>query len=77
MRSAVISWKALKGIIVHSDRGGWRASAAVLNLLRQLGFRESFPGTGKHGDNAWSENCYSILKHEMGHPISRFGSQEK
>jgi putative transposase len=77
IRSAVKSWKLEKGAIFHSDRGSQYTSAAVRELLRKLGLRQSFSRTGKPGDNTWSESFYSILKKELVHPIGRFSSREE
>ena len=77
IRSAATSWKLAKGTIFHSDRGSQYTSVAVRDLLRKLGFRQSFSRTGKPGDNTWSESFYSILKKELVHPIGRFQSREE
>jgi putative transposase len=77
IRSAAKSWKIAKGTVFHSDRGSQYTSAAVRDLLRKLGFRQSFSRTGKPGDNTWSESFYSILKKELVHPIGRFQSREE
>ena len=77
IRSAATNWKLAKGTIFHSDRGSQYTSVAVRDLLKKLGFRQSFSRTGKPGDNTWSESFYSILKKELVHPIGRFQSREE
>ena len=77
IRSAAKTWKLAKGTIFHSDCGSQCTNVAVRDLLRKLGFRQSFSRTGKPEDNTWNESFYSILKKELVHPIGRFQSREK
>ena len=59
--------KLMKGCIFHSDRGSQYTSKAVIELLKQYGFRQSFSRVGMPGDNAWSESFFAIMKKELIH----------
>lgn len=59
--------KLEKGFIFHSDRGSQYTSKAVMELLRQYGFRQSFSRVGMPGDNAWSESFFATMKKELIH----------
>lgn len=56
-----------EGCIFHSDRGSQYTSKAVMSLLAQLGFRQSFSRIGMPGDNSWSESFFATMKKEMVH----------
>lgn len=56
-----------EGCIFHDDRGSQYTSKAVMDLLLQLGFRQSFSRVGMPGDNAWSESFFATLKKELIH----------
>lgn len=77
IRAAANSWRLPKGTVFHSDRGSQYTSAAVRQLLRKLGLRQSFSRTGKPGDNTWSESFFSILKRELIHPHGRYATREE
>lgn len=55
------------GCIFHSDRGSQYTSKAVMALLKQYGFRQSFSRVGMPGDNAWSESFFATMKKELIH----------
>ncbi len=59
--------KLVKGCIFHSDRGSQYTSKAVMELLKQYGFRQSFSRVGMPGDNAWSESFFATMKKELIH----------
>jgi putative transposase len=50
------------GCVFHSDRGSQYTSKAVMGLLAQLGFRQSFSRVGMPGDNSWSESFFATMK---------------
>ena len=56
-----------KGCIFHSDRGSQYTSKAVMALLKQYGFRQSFSRVGMPGDNSWSESFFATMKKELIH----------
>ena len=60
-------WNLPEGCIHHSDLGAQYTAIATQELLKDLGFRQSFSRAGKPGDNAWSESFFSILKKEAVH----------
>lgn len=64
------------GTIFHSDRGSQYTAAETMELVRRLGFRQSFSRVGKPGDNAWSESFFSIIKKELVHPV-RFKTRDE
>jgi putative transposase len=53
------------GCVFHSDRGSQYTSKAVMGLLAQLGFRQSFSRVGMPGDNSWSESFFATMKKEL------------
>jgi putative transposase len=53
------------GCVFHSDRGSQYTSKAVMELLAQLGFRQSFSRVGMPGDNSWSESFFATMKKEL------------
>jgi putative transposase len=59
--------KMREGCIFHSDRGSQYTSKAVMSLLPQLGFRQSFSRVGMPGDNSWSESFFATMKKELVH----------
>lgn len=56
-----------KECIFHSDRGSQYTSKAVMVLLQQYGFRQSFSRVGMPGDNSWSESFFATMKKELIH----------
>lgn len=60
-------WNITEGCIHHSDLGAQYTAKATQDLLRKLGFQQSFSRAGKPGDNSWSESFFSILKKEAVH----------
>jgi putative transposase len=56
-----------EGCIFHSDRGSRYTSKAVMSLLAQLDFRQSFSRVGMPGDNSRSESFFATMKKEMVH----------
>lgn len=67
IRKAVKRWDIPKSCIFHSDRGSQYTSHAVMKLLKEHGFRQSFSRVGMPGDNAWSESFFATLKKESVH----------
>jgi putative transposase len=53
------------GCVFHSDRGSQYTAKAVMALLAQLGFRQSFSRVGMPGDNSWSESFFATMKKEL------------
>ena len=60
-------WDLPEGCIHHSDLEAQYTAKETQELLRKLGFKQSFSRAGKPGDNAWSESLFSILKKEAVH----------
>ncbi len=60
-------WDLPEGCIHHSDLEAQYTAKETQELLRKLGFKQSFSRAGKPGDNAWSESFFSILKKEAVH----------
>ncbi len=60
-------WNLPKDCIHHNDLGAQYTAKETQELLRKLGFQQSFSRRGKPGDNAWSESFFSILKKEAVH----------
>lgn len=60
-------WHLPEDCIHHSDLGAQYTAKETQDLLRKLGFQQSFSRAGKPGDNAWSESFFSILKKEAVH----------
>ena len=55
------------GCVFHSDRGSQYTSKAFMELLKELGLRQSFSRVGMPGDNSWSESFFANLKKEKFH----------
>lgn len=62
--SMLAKHKLEDGCIFHSDRGSQYTSKAVMSLLKQYGFRQSFSRVGMPGDNAWAESFFATMKKE-------------
>ncbi len=60
-------WNLSEDCTHHSDLGAQYTAKETQDLLRKLGFQQSFSRAGKPGDNAWSESFFSILKKEAVH----------
>jgi putative transposase len=67
LKAAQSRWHLPAGVIFHSDRGSQYTSYDVIKQVADYGWRQSFSGVGKPGDNAWSESFFSILKKEIVH----------
>lgn len=67
IKKAKRRWELAEGCIHHSDLGAQYTAQETQDLLRELGFRQSFSRAGKPGDNAWRESFFSILKKEAVH----------
>jgi len=66
----------LPGCVFHSDRGSQYTANAVIDLLSQLGFQQSFSRVGMPGDNSWSESFFATMKKELIH-WSHFETREQ
>ena len=67
IKKAKKRWNLPEACIHHSDLGAQYTAKETQELLKQLGFQQSFSRAGKPGDNAWSESFFSILKKEAVH----------
>lgn len=56
---------ALRGAILHSDRGSQYTSAAFRQTLEKHGIRQSLSGVGHCYDNARMESFFATLKKEL------------
>ena len=57
-------WRAVRGVIFHSDRGAEYMAAPLGECIRQLGFLQSASVRGP-GDNAHAESFFHSLKAEL------------
>ena len=62
--NACLNVKDPSGIILHSDPGSQRTSAAFENRLARKGIIHSFSRKGNPYDNACIESFHSVLKKE-------------
>ncbi len=67
IKKAKTRWHIEEDCIHHSDLGAQYTAKGTQDLLKQLGFQQSFSRAGKPGDIAWSESFFSILKKEAVH----------
>ena len=65
------------GCIFHDDRGSQYTSKSVMDLLKQIGFRQSFSRVGMPGDNSWSESFFATLKKELEIYRTHYASKEE
>jgi putative transposase len=64
IKSAYLKRKPSENIIFHSDRGSQYASRAVVQYLKNNGFRQSMSAKGNCYDNAVAESFFKTLKTE-------------
>jgi putative transposase len=67
IKKAKKRWNLPEACIHHSDLGAQYTAKETQELLKQLGFQQSFSRPDKPGGNAWSESFFSILKKETVH----------
>lgn len=64
---ALSNQKPVKGLIIHSDRGGQYCSHDYRNMLKKHKFQGSMSKKGDCFDNAPIESFWGILKNELVH----------
>jgi len=64
------------GIIHHSDRGSQYTSKEFIEMLAQLGVKQSFSRIGMPGDNTWAESFFATFKKERVH-FNHFATRDE
>jgi putative transposase len=64
MKKAILRRQSVRGLIVHSDRGGQYVSKELRQLLRSQGIEQSMSRAGESYDNAVAESFFSRYKAE-------------
>ena len=65
LRGAVVSYPALRGAVVHSDRGSQYTSGVYRAAAQQYGIRQSMNSDGGCHDNARCESMWARMKSEL------------
>jgi putative transposase len=65
MKKVIMRRESVKGLIVHSDRGGQYVSKELRQLLRSQGIEQSMSRAGETYDNAMAESFFSRYKAEL------------
>ena len=65
MKKAIMRRQPVKGLIVHSDRGGQYVSKELRELLSSQGMEQSMSRAGETYDNAYAESFFSRYKAEL------------
>ncbi len=65
LRQAIVRVKPLRGLLVHSDRGGQYTDAEFRALLAAYGYEQSMSRAGETYDNAHAESLFSRYKAEL------------